>query len=219
MKILSVNVGKPKSYTLDGVTLETSMVKEPQTQIYVNKDNIEGDEFKGKNIHGTIDAVVYALDSRRYTFWSELCGRKLPLGFLGENLSIDKLSEKDFYLGDEFQCGGVVIRVTGVRYPCNRLNFVTGHTKMRDDFLNQDWPGIYFEVVKPGTIKPQDDLILKHRQQNEISALELYQSLRHAERKTLTDQQMERLAASPFLLEKYKDRLYRHSGRVKPGTT
>lgn len=216
MKILSVNVGKPKSHILNGVAIETSMVKEPQTQIHVNKDAIEGDEFQSPTLHGTLDSVVYAMESQRYLFWSQLCGKKLPLGTFGENLSVDKLNESDIFIGDEYQCGGVIIKATGVRYPCTRLNFVTGHADMRDEFLNQDWPGVYFEVVHPGTIKPQDDLVLKKRHQTEISALELYQTLRAAEKQNLSNSQMDKLVKSPFILDRYRDRLYRITGRTKP---
>lgn len=216
MKILSVNVGIPKSYTLDDVTLETSMIKLPQTQIHVHKESIEGDVFKGKGLHGTVDAVVYALDSRRYEHWSQLCGRPLPLGTFGENLSVDSLNERDFFLGDEYQCGSVLIRVTGCRYPCNRLNFVSGHKAMRDEFLNDNSPGVYFEVVQPGTIKPHDELILKKRLQSEMTALDLFQSIRSAERKTITEAELTRLNESPFLLQKYKERLYRRAGLTQP---
>lgn len=216
MKILSVNVGKPKSHILNGVTMETSMVKSPQNQIHVNKLGIDGDEFKSPQVHGTADAVVYALDSNRYSFWSHRCGKNLPLGTLGENLSVDKLDEADFYLGDEYRCGGVVIKVTGVRYPCNRLNFVTGHETMRDEFLNQNWPGVYFEVLQPGTIKPQDDLILKQRYQKDISVLDLYQALRAGEHNTLSANQLDKLLQSPYLIERYKSRLHRFSGHTKP---
>tara|TARA_B110001454_G_C12723280_1_gene436262 strand:+ start:16494 stop:17147 length:654 start_codon:yes stop_codon:yes gene_type:complete len=216
MKILSVNVGKPKKHSLNGHEIETSMVKEPQSQIHVNKDAIEGDEFKSPKAHGTIDAVVYAMESERYNFWSQLCGKKLALGMLGENLSVDKLNEADVFLGDEYQCGGVIIRATGVRYPCTRLNFVTGHTNMRDEFLNHDWPGVYFEVIQPGTIKPMDDLVLKKRHQNEISVLDLYKTLRAAEKKNLSQAQMDKLVKSPFVLEKYKDKLYKITGQTKP---
>jgi MOSC domain-containing protein YiiM len=61
MKILSVNVGKPKSHILNGITIETSMVKEPQNQIHVNKDAIEGDEFKSPTLHGTLETDFIAL--------------------------------------------------------------------------------------------------------------------------------------------------------------
>lgn len=216
MKILSVNVGKPKSHSLNGIAIETSMVKESQKQIQVNKDGIEGDEFKSPNLHGTIDAIVYAMDSGRYNFWSQLCGKKISLGTLGENLSVDNFNEADIFLGDEYQCGGVIIRATGVRYPCTRLNFATGNPHMRDEFLNHDWPGVYFEVIQPGTIKPMDDLVLKKRHQSDISALELYQTLRAAEKQDFSNTQMDRLVKSPFVLDKYKDKLYRITGRTKP---
>ena len=211
MKILSVNVGKPKSYTLDGVTLETSMVKVSQPEIRINTLSIDGDEFKGKNIHGTPDAVVYAMSAKNYTYWSQFSGRTLACGHLGENLSLDTMDENDFYLGDEYQCGSASIRVTGMRYPCNRLNFVTGHAKMRDEFLNQNWPGIYFEVLVPGIVKPGDTLVLKTRIQKEITALDLFKALRAGEKKTLTSAQLTNLLNSPYLLEKYKVRLNRFS--------
>lgn len=216
MKILSVNVGTPVSYTFDGVTLETSMIKKSQPQIYVHKESIEGDVFKGKDLHGTIDAVVYAIDSRRYKHWSNVCGKDLAFGTLGENLSVDKLDEKDFFIGDEYQCGGVVIKVTGVRYPCNRLNFVTGFKNMRDEFLKDNSPGVYFEVIQPGTIKPHDDMILKKRVQKDISALDLFHHLRAAEFKTITDDQLMKIYNSPIILLRYKERLFRRAGKPYP---
>lgn len=215
MKILSVNTGIPKEFTLDGITIQTSMVKTPQKEIHVNILSIEGDIFKNGTAHGTPDAVIYAMSSRRYDFWSQLCGKPLPLGWFGENLSLDHLDETSFYLGDEYQCGGVQLKVTGVRYPCGKLNYVTGHHKMRDEFLNQDWPGIYFQVLAPGTIKPQDDLILKNRVQTKITALDLYQGLRAAENKTISDSQFNDLVQSPYLIPRYKDKLYRQTGKPK----
>lgn len=212
MKILSVNIGTPKSYTLGGISLETSMVKSPQNKIYVSLTSIEGDVFKSNQVHGTPDAVVYAMSGKNYQFWSDFCGKSLPLGHLGENLSLDTLDESDFFLGDEFQCGDVKMRVTGVRFPCSRLNFVTGNPKMRDEFLNRDWPGVYFEVLAAGSIKPNDDLILKNRLQKQISVLDLYNALRASEKKTLSESQLSELIASPFLHQRYKNSLSRRAG-------
>ncbi len=87
---------------------------------------------------------------------------------------------------------------------------------MRDEFLNQDWPGVYFEALQAGRIKPQDDLALKKRHQTDISALELYQTLRATEKQNLSNSQMDKLVKSPFVLDRYRDRLYRIMGRTKP---
>ena len=127
MNILSVNTGIPQSYTLDGVSLETSMVRTPQDKIIVESKRVVGDIFKGYTIHGVPEAAVYALSVDRYDYWSEFLGYKVGIGFFGENLSVDKLREEEFFLNDEFKVGSTVLQVTGPRYPCNRLNFVSGN--------------------------------------------------------------------------------------------
>lgn len=213
MKILSVHVGKPQKYTLNDITIETSMVKSSQAQIQVNKESIDGDSFQMKNIHGTVDSVLYALDYRHYEYWSRFLGRPTPAGTLGENLSVSGLNENELFLGDEFQCGGVVMKVTGVRYPCNRLNYVTGNSKMQHAFRDQNWPGVYFETVQPGIIRPQDDLVLEKRLQSDISVLDLYVALRHAEKGSLSEPMFDKLADNPFVLHRYKKNLYRSMGK------
>ena len=77
-------------------------------------------------------------------------------GYLGENLSIDKLREEDFYLGDEYQVGTSVLRATGPRYPCNKLNYSSGDKRLQREFEARDWCGIYFEVIKEGRAKAGD---------------------------------------------------------------
>ena len=91
MKVISVNVGKPQKYTLDDVTIETSMVRHSVPEIQINKLRVEGDEFTNSNFHGTFDAVVYALSADRYPEWSKFLNKSFAIGSLGENLSIDTL--------------------------------------------------------------------------------------------------------------------------------
>lgn len=203
MNIVSVNTGVPQSYTLDDVTIKTSMVRSPQKKIEVKFNQVIGDEFTSPKIHGVTEAVVYAFSIDRYEYWSKYLGKKVGIGFFGENLSVDKMREEDFLLGDEYQVGETILRVTGPRYPCNRLNYVSGNKTTQKHFADTAWPGVYFEVVSEGIIKPQDYFVLKKRVQDQISVLDLFLALRSRERHEPINDKIKQILQSQHVLEKY----------------
>lgn len=207
MKILSVNVATPKKYHFQNTTLETSMWKLSQDSIEIKKNNLIGDEFKSPNVHGTPDAIVYALGANCYNFWRQKTNNTIPFGKFGENLTLDYLDEATIFIGDDFQCGTARIKATGVRFPCNKLNFVFQDPDMRNNFLYSNNPGVYFEVTQPSVVYPNESLILYERAQSEISTFSLYHALRSAELKKLNQQTAEDLLSRPFILEKYKTKL------------
>lgn len=207
MNILSVNTGIPQSYTLGDVSLETSMVRTPQKKILVEKSRVIGDIFKGAHIHGVLEAVVYALSLDRYTYWSKFLGYEVGIGFFGENLSVDVLREEEIFLNDEFEVGTTLLKVTGPRYPCNRLNFVSGNKATRDHFAEKAWPGVYFEVLRGGEINAQDKLLLTKRSQSKISVLDLFLALRSVERREPASDKINEILTSSYVLEKYKNKL------------
>ena len=210
MNILSVNTGIPQSYTLDGVTLETSMIRNPQDKIVVEFKRVVGDNFKGAKIHGVPEAVVYALSLDRYEYWSEFLGYKVGIGFFGENLSVDKLREEEFFLNDEFKVGTTLLKVTGPRYPCNRLNFSSGNKHTKDQFAEKAWPGVYFQVLEEGEIKKGDTLVLKKRVQSEISVLDLFMALRSLERREPKNDLIIKIMKSQHVLPKYINKLKKY---------
>lgn len=214
MNIISVNTGIPKSYTLDDVTIKTSMVRSPQKQIDVKFNQILGDEFTSPKIHGVPEAVVYAFSIDRYEYWSEYLGKKVGIGLFGENLSIDHLREENFCLGDEYEAGTTLLRVTGPRYPCNRLNYVSGNKTTQKHFADTAWPGVYFQVINEGIIKPLDKLVFKKRVQDQITVTDLFLSLRSLERQEPVNDKIKQIMNSAHVLEKYANRLERYYGKA-----
>lgn len=207
MKVVSTNVGKPKNYTLDGVTISTSMIRHSVSELTINKLRVEGDEFANPEFHGEFDAVVYALSADRYPEWEKFLNKPFSLGQLGENLSIDKLREEDFYLGDEYQVGTAILRATGPRYPCNKLNYSSGDKRLQREFESRDWCGIYFEVVQEGKAKVGDELKLVKRVQDQFTVLDLYQAMRAKKKGQRDDVKSAKLIACEQLLEKYHKRV------------
>ena len=207
MKVIAVNVGKPQKYTVDDVTIVTSMVRHEVPVIQITKSRVEGDEFANPEFHGTEDAVVYALSADRYPEWEKFLNKKFLLGQLGENLSIDKLREEDFFLGDEYQVGTTLLRATGPRYPCNKLNYSSGDKRLQREFEMRNWCGIYFEVLKEGAIKAGDSLTLVKRVQDKVTVLDLYQAMRARKKGQRDDLNSEVILACDQLHEKYRKRI------------
>lgn len=207
MKVLSVNTGKPKTYTLGEATVRTSMVREPQSQIEVTFKQVIGDKFSVPKYHGKPSSVVYALSSDRYPEWSKFLKREIPNGFWGENLSVDKLREEDFFIHDEYEVGTTLLKVTGPRYPCNRLNFVSGNPKMQQEFAERAWPGVYFEVLREGVIKAGDKLVLKKRVQEDVNINDLFLVLRDIERRNPINDNTRKVFKLKGLLEEYVQKI------------
>lgn len=207
MKVLSCNTGEIKTYEFEGVTLNTSMVRTPQSKITVKFNQVLGDTFANPKNHGTLDAVVYALASSHYEDLNQSLKASLAWGCLGENLTLSSLNEDDFKIDDEWSVGTTRLRVTGPRYPCNKLNFVTENKYMREIFLNYGKPGVYFQVLQEGEIKLGDTVKLETRIQSELSVLDVYLANRAAEKKEPRGLSVDRVLNYPTLLDKYRKRV------------
>ncbi|MFN9066141.1 MAG: MOSC domain-containing protein [Bdellovibrionales bacterium] len=144
MNIVSCNVGVPQNYEFEGKTVSTSMIRHPQNSIQVKTLQVQGDVFTSPQLHGTPETVVYALSTESYSHWSKALSQPMKLGHFGENLSVEGLLEESFYIDDIWQAGTTKLKVTGPRYPCNRLKFVTKRSDMRELIAEYAKTGVYF---------------------------------------------------------------------------
>ena len=70
MKILSVNVGRPRPVTFGGRATTTGIYKNPVTgPVQVATLNLEGDGQADLTVHGGVNKAVYAYPSEHYEFW------------------------------------------------------------------------------------------------------------------------------------------------------
>jgi MOSC domain-containing protein YiiM len=89
LKLLSINVGKPREVEWHGRIIRTSIFKSPVLgPLRVAALNLEGDEQSDLTVHGGIHKAVYVYPSEQYRFWSEeIPGLDLPWGAFGENFT------------------------------------------------------------------------------------------------------------------------------------
>src|SRR5260370_42249314 len=107
MRVVSVNVGMPKTRIWQGRYVSTAIFKEPvEGPVPICRHNLDGDAQADLTVHGGRDKAVYAYPSEHYDYWrQELPDRDLPPGVFGENLTTEGLLASEIHVGDEFRFG------------------------------------------------------------------------------------------------------------------
>jgi MOSC domain-containing protein YiiM len=159
MKIVSVNIGRPKQVKWNDMIISTSIFKEPiGHQTGIKFLNIEGDVQSDLNVHGGADKAVYAYAAEHYDSWRrELHDQNMPFGMFGENLTIEGgLFEDDILVGDRFRAGSAELVAVQPRMPCYKLGIRFGDTGILKKFIQSRRYGVYFRVIAEGRIQTGD---------------------------------------------------------------
>jgi MOSC domain-containing protein YiiM len=175
MRVVSVNVGTPKTRIWQGRYVSTAIFKEPvEGRVPLRRLNIDGDAQADLTVHGGRDKAVYAYPSEHYDYWrEELPGRDLPPGVFGENLTTEGLLENQIHVGDEFRVGTAKLVVTQPRQPCFKLGLRFNDPLMVKRFHRGGRPGIYFAVSGEGEVGAGDPIELVAEDENRVTLLEL----------------------------------------------
>jgi MOSC domain-containing protein YiiM len=159
-KILTVCVSRPKLVIFKGRQVSTGIFKTPvEGKLKLRKLNLEGDQQADLSVHGGPDKAVYAYASEHYPWWrAQLPDVDFPNGKFGENLTTEGLLESEVCIGDEFQVGTAVIRVSQPRLPCYKLGVKFGRNDIIRQFTQSGRSGIYFSVLEEGTLGAGDEI-------------------------------------------------------------
>src|SRR4051812_19090972 len=175
MRVVSVNVGLPKTRIWKGRYVSTAIFKDPVAgRLPLRRLNLDGDAQADLTVHGGSDKAVYAYPSEHYDYWrQELPGRDLPLGVFGENLTTEGLLENKIHVGDEFRVGSSRLVVTQPRQPCYKLGLRFNDPMMVKRFQLAWRPGIYFAVTAEGEVGAGDPIELVAGDETGMTLLEL----------------------------------------------
>ena len=158
MRLVSVNVGRPRLALWNGQTVSTGIYKNPVAgRVMVRTLNLDGDRQADLTVHGGTHKAVYAYPSEHYEYWRrELPGTTLPFGMFGENLTTTGLDESVVRIGDRFRIGAAELVVTQPRVPCHKLAIKFGRADIIKRFLASGRSGFYFSVASEGEIGAGD---------------------------------------------------------------
>ena len=154
MKVVSIQVGRPREVEWRGKRVRTSIFKDPVAgPVHVHVLNLEGDQQADLSVHGGADKAVYAYPAEHYAYWREqLPGVELPWGAFGENLTTEGLSEDTLCIGDRLSIGSAEFLVTQPRLPCFKLGFRFQRPDMVQLFQRSGRNGFYLSVLREGLI-------------------------------------------------------------------
>lgn len=158
MRVVSVNVGLPRTVRWRGRDITTGIFKQPvEGRVALRRLNLDGDRQADLAVHGGPAKAVYAYPLEHYTFWREQLGQRLPFGAFGENLTIDGLPlEDEAAIGDRFRVGSAELVVTQPRLPCAKLGLRFGRADMVKRFLASGRTGYYLAVQVEGDVGTGD---------------------------------------------------------------
>ncbi len=160
-RLLSVQVGKPRSIPQGDRTVRTAIFKEPVLfRVRVRRLNLDGDSQADLRVHGGPDKAVYAYDLSGYAHWRRKLGLELPFGQFGENLTVEGMPESLVRIGDIYRIGTALLQVSQPRSPCYKLSLKMGRPAFARDFLASGHPGFYLRVLEEGELGAGDPIAL-----------------------------------------------------------
>lgn len=175
LKLISLNVARPRLALYRGESINTGIFKQPVSgPVQLRALNLDGDRQADLSVHGGPYKAVYAYPSEHYEFWrEELPGMDLPWGMFGENFTTEGLSENELHIGDRLRIGAAVIMVRQPRVPCYKLAAKFQRDDMIDRFLASERSGFYFSVEQEGAVTAGDSFNLLSREPDAITIEEM----------------------------------------------
>ena len=159
MKIDSIHVGRPKRFQQE--TLSAIHKQQVTGFIYLNKENLVGDQQADLSVHGGLDKAVYAYTKQHYAYWQQPIGllrrprirlSNEPQGAFGENLCLTGADENSIFIGDTFQCGEAILQVSQPRQPCWKLGHKFKQKRLPQWVISSGYTGWYLRVLQEGEL-------------------------------------------------------------------
>jgi MOSC domain-containing protein YiiM len=184
VKLVSVNVGRPRTVDWHGRRVRSAIWKVPvMGPVRVTRLRLEGDKQSDLRVHGGPDKAVYAYPSEHYQHWArELPGTDLSWGAFGENFTTEGLLERDVRVGDRFRAGSAEFQVTDPRMPCYKLGVRFDRDDMVKRFLLHGGSGFYLAVIREGEVEAGDPIELTARADQEVTIADVVDRLRERAR-------------------------------------
>ena len=175
MKIVSLNVGRPRLVLRNDEPVSTGIFKEPVSgRVMLRTLNLDGDRQADLTVHGGPEKAVYVYPSEHYPFWkSELPDMDLPWGMFGENFTSEGLNETETHIGDKFRIGSAEVMVTQPRMPCYKLGIRFGRTDIIKRFLVSERSGFYLSVLKEGEVGVGDEFQLIEKNASGVRVIDV----------------------------------------------
>jgi MOSC domain-containing protein YiiM len=177
MKIISTNIGKPKTFIWNGKEETTGIYKKPTDQpIFLTKNDVLGDEVSNRLNHSGYYKACYAFSAEQYPYWKALYpDLDWSWGMFGENLTLSGFDEREVYHGAIYKVGETVVQVSQYREPCYKFGHKFGTQQVLKQFIKQGFGGTYFSILEEGYVAPGDEFELVDQPKESLTVAELFE--------------------------------------------
>lgn len=161
-QLLSIQTGQVRPLMVGERKLMSAIGKTPvKGDGAVGLLGLAGDEQSDLSVHGGLSKAIYALPSEHLAWWQQqrqasgvtMFEETLAPGYLGENLSLQGVLEKEVFIGDVLRFQDVILRVTQPREPCGKFNAVMGYPHAARDMVQSGRCGFYLAVDQAGSLR------------------------------------------------------------------
>jgi MOSC domain-containing protein YiiM len=203
MHLLSINIGKKRTQHT-GDKLETTGIYKLTTRepTRINTLGIEDDFIANQKAHGGPDQAIYIYGMPDYAWWGDELGKEMIPGMFGDNLTISNLESAQYKIGDRFHIGSVVLEVTAPRTPCATLAARMDDPQFMKKYQQAERPGLYCRVLREGTVRTGDDVVLEPFTGDTVPALELF---RDNYRREKNEETLRRFLKAPIAIRVRED--------------
>lgn len=202
MKVISTNLGKPRTILRNGKEEQTGIYKYPTNDtLFLGKTDVEKDTVIDRKHHAGVDKACYLFSADHYPYWKKRYPQlEWKWGMFGENLTIEGLNEADLRIGDIYKIGTASVQVSQPREPCYKLGVRFGSQEIIRQFIDHGFPGTYVRILEEGKVALNDELILVQRSGNPLTVKQFYELLFSKKK----DLEIVKLAIDNPSLPKYK---------------
>ncbi|MBC5809443.1 MAG: MOSC domain-containing protein [Candidatus Eremiobacteraeota bacterium] len=173
-RVVSVNVGQPRTVEFKGRTVTTAIFKVPLAgKVPLRGVNLRGDDQADRGVHGGPDRAVYAYASEDYAWWRERLARDLTPGTFGENLTTSEINVNGALIGERWRAGTAVLQVRSPRVPCSKLAVVMDDPVFVRTFARGLRFGAYMAIIAEGEIGAGDDVEIVFRPSHALTVSEM----------------------------------------------
>ena len=185
-QLLSVNLGSEHASTHAdiGVTgIDKRAAAGPVQVRAPGRKGVGGSGLLGDTVcdlrhHGGDDQAVYAYAREDLDEWQAELGRPLAAGMFGENLTTSGLPVSDALVGERWQVGpDLLLEVSAPRIPCRTFAGWLGERGWVKTFTRRASSGAYLRVLRPGTIRAGDPIVVRHTPDHGVTVRLVFRAL------------------------------------------
>ncbi|MEU4367190.1 MOSC domain-containing protein [Micromonospora chersina] len=208
MKLLSVNVGKPRPNPwkkLSATGIDKRPVSGPVAVAApgpkgTGEVGLAGDRVYDVKHHGGPDQAVYAYAREDLDRWEAELDRSLTNGGFGENLTTVGLDVNRALIGERWRIGpDVVLEVSCPRIPCATFQGWLQEHGWIKRFTEAALPGAYLRVIEPGQVRAGDHVEIMYRPAHQVTVELVFRAM------TLEPELLPQLLAAEALPEEERE--------------